>query len=156
KIIEGAKQVKIFGENLAVRAKVVTIGGFSAHADQNDLLEWVGNFESKPRVFLVHGEETASQALALRIMEKFDLAVHVPRWKERLILEPRQLSFEEPEGVEPLPDMKTLMLNSIAELENELEMLKQRMKSKGIEEKIGEEEIDRLKYVREELGAILS
>jgi metallo-beta-lactamase family protein len=156
KIVEGARQVKIFGENLAVRAKVVTIGGFSAHADQNDLLEWVGNFESKPRVFLVHGEETASQALAQRITEKFDLEVHIPRWKERLILEPRQLSFEEPEGVEPLPDMKTLMVNSIAELENELEMLKQRMKSKGIEERIGEEEIDRLKYVREELGAILS
>ncbi|MDT8273716.1 MAG: MBL fold metallo-hydrolase RNA specificity domain-containing protein, partial [Desulfomonilia bacterium] len=48
-------EVKIFRENVTVRAKVFTIGGFSAHADQRDLLEWIGHFESKPHVFVVHG-----------------------------------------------------------------------------------------------------
>ena len=60
KIVDGAKQVKIFRENVAVRAKIFTIGGFSAHADQGDLLEWISHFESNPKVFVVHGEATAS------------------------------------------------------------------------------------------------
>jgi metallo-beta-lactamase family protein len=155
KIVEGATHVKMFRENVAVRAKVFTIGGFSAHADQNDLLEWVGNFEGKPRVFLVHGEETASQTLALKIKERFDLGVHVPRWKERLILKPREVSFEEPEAFEPVPDMKTLILNNIIDLENELKGLRKRIKAIKTEEKIGEDDIDRLKYIREELQTIL-
>ena len=156
KIVEGATHVKIFRENVAVRAKVFTIGGFSAHADQNDLLEWVGDFEGKPQVFLVHGEETASQTLALKIKERFDLGVHVPRWKERLILKPREVSFEEPEAFEPVPDMKTLILNNIIDLENELKELRKRIKAKESEEKIGEDDVDRLKYIREELQTILS
>jgi metallo-beta-lactamase family protein len=50
-IVDGAKQVKLFGEMVSVKAKVFTIGGFSAHADQNDLLEWAGHFESNPKGF---------------------------------------------------------------------------------------------------------
>ena len=70
RIVDGAKSVKIFGENVAVKAKVFTIGGFSAHADQKDLLEWVGHFESKPKVFVIHGEQTASETLARKIRER--------------------------------------------------------------------------------------
>lgn len=156
RIIEGAKNVKIFRENVAVRAKVFTIGGFSAHADQKDLLEWVGNFEGKPRVFLVHGEETASQALALKIKESFDLGVHVPRWKERLILKPKQVSIEEPQALEPEADIETLILNNIIDLENELKELRKRIKAKKSEEKAGEDDVDRLKYIKEEVQTILS
>src|SRR5512136_1590287 len=59
-IVDGAKEVRLLGEMVAVKAKVFTIGGFSAHADQNDLLEWAGHFESAPKIFLVHGEPAAS------------------------------------------------------------------------------------------------
>jgi len=155
KIVEGAKQVKIFRENVAVRAKIFTIGGFSAHADKNDLLEWVSHFESKPKVFVVHGEAAASEALAREIQERFDLSAHVPKWKERLILSPREVSFEEP-AAEALPDVKTMMLNTLIDLESQLKKLKKRIKSETTIEQIGEEEVDRLKYIQEELQTILT
>ncbi len=156
KIVEGAKRVRIFRENVAVRAKVFTIGGFSAHADQDDLLEWISNFESKPRVFVVHGEPTASEVLAKKIQERFNLEAHVPRWKQQLVLKPREAAYEEPPGEEAVPDMQTMVLNNIVDLENELKMLKKRVKSREMGDGIDEDEIDRLKYLQEELQAILS
>ncbi len=90
-IVDGAEFVTIFGQKVAVKAKVFTIGGFSAHADQADLLGWVGHFagKSRPRVFVIHGEPTSSDALAAAVKERFGLDVHVPRWREVLTLEPR-------------------------------------------------------------------
>jgi metallo-beta-lactamase family protein len=154
-IVDGAKRVKIFRENVAVKAKVFTIGGFSAHADQNDLLEWIAHFESKPRVFLVHGEAEGSRALAKKIQERFNLETHVPRWRERLVLKPREVAYEEPLAGEAAPDFQTMMLNKIIDLENELKALKKRAKETSMVEKITEDELDRLRYVEEEFQAIL-
>lgn len=90
-IVDGAKTITIFGEKIAVKAKVYTIGGFSAHADQADLLTWVSHFaqKSRPRCFVMHGEPTASQALATAIRERFGLDVYVPHLREELTLAPR-------------------------------------------------------------------
>jgi Cft2 family RNA processing exonuclease len=83
-IVNGAKMVTIFGQKIAVKAKVFTIGGLSAHADQADLLGWVSHFagKSKPRVFVIHGEGKSSEALANAIRRRFGLDVHVPQWRE--------------------------------------------------------------------------
>ncbi len=64
KIIDGAKSVRIYGEETAVRAAVHTINGFSAHADQAELLAWHRRIGSPERTFLVHGEELAMKAFA--------------------------------------------------------------------------------------------
>ncbi len=56
RIIDGAKQVRIFGEDISVMARIYTINGFSAHADQAELLAWQKQSGAK-RTFLVHGEE---------------------------------------------------------------------------------------------------
>ncbi len=154
KIVEGAKQVKIFREDVAVRAKVFTIGGFSAHADQEDLLEWVSHFESNPKVFVVHGEATASEALADKIQERLHLIAHIPMWKERLILKPRDLVSEKPPVEKETTDMKTTMLNTIIDLENELKALRKRVKSVEVDSDAGEEEVDRLKYIQDELKSV--
>jgi len=156
KIVDGAKQVKIFRENVSVKARIFTIGGFSAHADQNDLLEWIGNFESKPRVFVVHGEAAASQAFASLVQERFNLTAHVPKWKERLVLKPREVAYEEAGEPEEMPDLETTMLNTVVDLEKELKDLKQRIKAKEIPKTFEEDDLDRLKFVQEELQAILS
>lgn len=156
KIVDGARQVKIFGENVSVRAKVFTIGGFSAHADQNDLLEWIGNFESNPQVFLVHGEDTASAVLAKKIQEQFSLVTHIPRWRERLILKAKEAAYEEPQAEVAAADLGTTVLDTVTDLEKELKALKKRIKSTEWEDKIGEEDLDRLRYIQEELQAILS
>jgi metallo-beta-lactamase family protein len=66
-IIDGAKRVKIFGEEILVRASIYTIGGFSAHADQAELLAWHRQVNSPARTFLVHGEEEAMQSFARKL-----------------------------------------------------------------------------------------
>lgn len=149
KIVEGAKSVKIFGENVSVKAKVYTIGGFSAHADQKDLLEWVSHFaESGPRVFVVHGETTSSQALADKIRQNFKLDAHVPVWKEKLFLKTREVTVETPPEEVPA-DVLQMSLNSIIDLENELDRLKKDLRKKA--QDITVDDIDRLKYIQEEL-----
>lgn len=156
KIVDGAKQVKIFGENVAVRAKVFTIGGFSAHADQEDLLQWLANFESGPRVFLVHGELAVCETLAEKIRERFDLSIHIPKWKERLILRPRGVEIEKPEAAETGPEPRVILANLLVDLEKELRALKKRIATKEGAEKIGTEEAERLRYVQEEIQSLLS
>jgi metallo-beta-lactamase family protein len=65
KIVDGAKTIRIFTEDIAIKAKIWTINGFSAHAGQDQLLEWLGNFQNKKMpVFLVHGESSAQDQLA--------------------------------------------------------------------------------------------
>ena len=71
RIVDGAKTVRIFGETYAVRAKVFTIGGLSAHADQAALLGWLGHFRRPPReTWVVHGEPLAANALLDEIRRK--------------------------------------------------------------------------------------
>ncbi|MFH1350238.1 MAG: MBL fold metallo-hydrolase [Pseudomonadota bacterium] len=154
RIVNGEKWVKIFGEKVAVRAKVFTIGGFSAHADQNDLIEWAGHFESDPKVFLVHGEAKASEALGTKIQEQLNLVVHIPRWKERLILKAKEVTYEQPLEAAPPMDIQATMANAVIDLERELEKLKRRLKGK-IGETVAEDEVDRLRYIQEELQDVL-
>lgn len=156
KIVDGAKRVRIFGENVSVKAKIFTIGGFSAHADQEDLLDWVGHFESKPRVFLIHGEVKASKALAEKIQELYALETHIPRWKERLILKPREVLYEGPPEAEALPDLQAALLNAIVDMENQLELLRREIKSREVAEGIGEDDVDRLAYMQQELAVMVS
>ena len=66
-IIDGAKQVRVFGEEIPVRARIYTINGFSAHADQAELLAWHRQVGSPSRTFLVHGEEEAMGRLSSRL-----------------------------------------------------------------------------------------
>jgi metallo-beta-lactamase family protein len=78
KIVDGADKVNVLGEDMAVRAKIYTIGGFSAHGDQKDLLDWLGAFKNHPEVFIVHGEETAALDFKKAVKEKFSFTTHVP------------------------------------------------------------------------------
>ena len=157
KILEGNKSVKIFGEDVAVRARVFTIGGFSAHADRNDLLEWVGNFvESRPRVFVVHGETLVSEEFAGLIGEKFGLTAHVPRWRERLILKVREFDAEAPVHEEAPTDLKTDMLTAFGDVERQVQDLRRRIEQAANLPRITDDEIDRLRYIEEELGEILA
>lgn len=66
-IIDGAKQVKLFGDDIPVRAQIFTINGFSAHAGQSDLLNWHRSTGQPEKTFLVHGEQKARDALATRL-----------------------------------------------------------------------------------------
>jgi metallo-beta-lactamase family protein len=151
-IVDGAKEVRLLGETVAVKAKVFTIGGFSAHADQNDLLEWAGHFESNPKVFLVHGEPSASESLAAKIKERLGLDIYIPKWKERLVLKPREVAVEKAAGPEAPPDFQAALFNTIVDVENQLKALKKQVQARG---KGGEDHVDRLKYIEEEIKGIV-
>ena len=75
RIIDGAQTVRLFGEEIPVRAHIHTINGFSAHADRDELLAWHRHCRA-PRTFLVHGEETAMQRFAGDLR---DTRVEMPR-----------------------------------------------------------------------------
>ena len=80
KIMDGAPEVMIFGETVPVRCRKSVIGGYSAHADQPHLLAWLGRTqESLKKVFVVHGEETASEVLAAKIRDDLAVAAEVPK-----------------------------------------------------------------------------
>ncbi len=86
RIIEGTESVRIFGEEIAVRAKVFTINGFSSHADQQCLLEWL-SYSGKPsKVFLIHGEEEKMKVFSEALREKLGLSYHIPEMGEVLEL----------------------------------------------------------------------
>jgi metallo-beta-lactamase family protein len=78
-IKDGAQSVKIYGEEIMVRAEIYSLEGFSAHADQRDLMNWIGSMKHKPqKVFLVHGEQGAIDTLASLLREELGLDVEVP------------------------------------------------------------------------------
>lgn len=67
RLVDGAESIRLWGEDRPVRLQVHTVGGLSAHADQNGLLAWYGNFDGQPPVYLVHGEPDAQQVLKARL-----------------------------------------------------------------------------------------
>ena len=84
---DGKKEIKMFGEMVPVRAKIKTIDGFSAHADQQEILRWLGNFTRAPqKTFVVHGEFPASSALAELIGKKLRWNTEIPKNGQRVIL----------------------------------------------------------------------
>lgn len=79
RLVDGEKVVSIHGEKVAVRAEVHTLGGFSAHAGQKDLLAWFDALAaSNPRVVLTHGEESARAGLAKAVQQRFGIRCVLP------------------------------------------------------------------------------
>jgi len=79
RIVDGAKRVNLYREPHAVRAKIFTIGGLSAHADRDALLGWLGNFRAAPRqCWVVHGEPLAAHALRDAIEQRYGWRAGVP------------------------------------------------------------------------------
>jgi len=84
---QGAKEIKMFGQMIAVRAKIETIDGFSAHADQSEILRWLEGFERAPRkTYVVHGEPKAAEVLAQAIGEKLKWQVEIPALGQQVAL----------------------------------------------------------------------
>jgi len=79
RLIDGAKKVKIFGEEITVNARIEKIEGFSGHADLDGLLGWIDKFSEKPKkIFIVHGEEEAMKNFASSIEQRFGIDAIIP------------------------------------------------------------------------------
>ena len=86
KIIDGAKTVRIYSEEIAVKAKIYTINGFSSHADQPTLLDWLGNIEGVRTTFIVHGEEEIQEVFKGLIESELHRKAHIVERGERLYI----------------------------------------------------------------------
>ena len=87
-IVDGKKNVRIHGRRHRVRANVEQIGGFSAHADRDELLQWLRGLKTPPRgVFVVHGDEDSAQAFGEYLTEKTGWNVTVPAYQDEVVLD---------------------------------------------------------------------
>jgi metallo-beta-lactamase family protein len=87
-IVGGAKKVRILGQHYPVRARVVQINGFSAHADRDELLKWLSSLRRSPRrIFVTHGESSASQHFAGLVRDKTGWEVVVPEYQDEFLLD---------------------------------------------------------------------
>jgi metallo-beta-lactamase family protein len=156
KIVDGAKKVRIFNEEVAVRAKIFTINGFSAHAGQSQLLDWLCRFKTtKMRLFLIHGEYTAQRELAALIHSRFGIDAAIPDYLEEMTLAPgRELaSVAYPEKATPRIDWGFL----IAEMETRLTQLQDRRGKVEGKAWVEQTELrDRLLEVSRSLAGIIS
>ncbi|HET9700394.1 MAG TPA: MBL fold metallo-hydrolase RNA specificity domain-containing protein, partial [Burkholderiales bacterium] len=79
RLVDGARRVRLFGEEVPVRASIHTLGGLSAHADQEGLLGWLARFRSPPRqTFLVHGEAAIAASFAAAVRNRLGWEVTIP------------------------------------------------------------------------------
>jgi len=79
RLVEGAKEVKLFGEPIQVNAEIAELHGFSGHADKDELLRWINAFEKKPeKVFVVHGEDTVCELFTARLKDEYGFNAIAP------------------------------------------------------------------------------
>ena len=81
-IIEGAKFIDIYGEKIKVAAKIYTINGFSAHADQRELTEWLGKVHGLEKIFLIHGEADKQRIFKKHLIQTLHKRVHIVKQGE--------------------------------------------------------------------------
>lgn len=163
RIIEGAKMVKLFGEDIAVKAHIHTLGGFSAHADQKGLLEWLSHFQTPPReVFVIHGEEKVSLEFAQVVRDQCHFKTTVPRWGEQRVLfgpetEIVEEAFEferreEPGEVADVDEERRpsseIVSHLLRELDRSFKKLRRKLKRGSTKEKLVQDR-ERLKDLKE-------
>jgi metallo-beta-lactamase family protein len=86
-ITEGAKDVRILGQNYQVKARIVKLNGFSSHADKNELLTWIMSFKQPRQVFIVHGEAEAAKTYAESVRTAKGCKVTVPAYLDEFVLD---------------------------------------------------------------------
>ena len=84
KIIDGAKKISIYNEEVIVKAQVHTINGFSAHADQDGLIKWMGSFKKLDNIFLIHGEPDKQKVYQKKIKERLGKKAHIVKYGEKI------------------------------------------------------------------------
>ncbi len=108
----GAKKVKLLGEEIVVEAEIYSIEGFSGHADQKGLLDWLKEFKKFPhKVFIVHGEEEASEVLSKQIEENFQTKPIIPNMGYSFEIKDDALYSHSGEILEPIKKKENIIKN---------------------------------------------
>ena len=120
KIVDGAKTVKIFGEEIAVNARIEYIEGYSGHADQEWLMNFIYSFITKPKhIFLVHGEEESQDVLEKKIIDETGISVTTPEYGETYELNDQITMTNKIERKIPVT-LKTEVISRLEKVKEEL------------------------------------
>ena len=160
-IVDGAKKVKIFGEEIAVNARIEYIEGYSGHADQEWLLNFVYSFINKPKhIFLVHGEPEGQEVLKQKIEETAEVPVIIPEFGESYELTPETL-----EKLEPIPQISKFntefvrldVIDRIEKLKDNIDEIENSVREESFEAHDDEIRVlsDRIREIEEQIAKIM-
>ena len=142
KIVDGEKKVRIFGEEFSVNARIEYIEGYSGHADQEWLLNFVYSFYTKPKhIFLVHGEEEGQEVLKDKLEENTEIPVTIPSFGETYTLDESltvEKTYELPKKYRPI---RLEVLERINTLKEEVEDMADIVKNEKLSENVKDDEI---------------
>ncbi len=161
KIVSGEKKVKIFGEEIAVNARIEYIEGYSGHADQEWLLNFVYSFITKPKhIFLVHGEPEAQVVLKGKIQDTTDIPVTIPDYGENYELTDRIKVVSKVEQADQYKYLRLEVMDRLATLKEELEDMSKMIKEDISDEDKKEEEIaeinNKIKELEQQIVKVIS
>ena len=126
RIVEGEKVVKIFGEEIAVNAQIEYIEGYSGHADQEWLMNFIYSFRDKPKkVFLVHGEERAQKVWKEKIDKDIEVSTIIPEFGDTYRIDEvvRKISELTPKDIERLRNRDLEFVDKVAKFNDDISIL---------------------------------
>ena len=161
KIVNGEKKVKIFGEEIAVNARIEYIEGYSGHADQEWLLNFIYSFFTKPKhIFLVHGEPEGQKILKEKILETTNIPVTIPEYGEKYKLDDKISIESRIDMIDKHRYLRLEVIDRLSTLKEELEDMSAMIKDDIFDEDKKDEEIekinDRIKELEQQIVKIIS
>ena len=143
-IVNGAKKVTIFGEEFAVNARIEYNEGYSGHADQEGLMNFVYSFYNKPKhIFLVHGEEESQEVLRNKILENTGIGVTIPEYGETYQLDD-ELRIVNRIKIKKTLTLKNEVLERLEKLKDELADMEVMVKEDMTDDELRDEDIFRI------------
>lgn len=144
-IVNGAKTVKIFGEEIAVNARIEYIEGYSGHADQEGLMNFIYSFIEKPKnIFLVHGEENSQEVLKGKIEEETKIPVIVPSYGETYELDDIKVEMTDKIEVKAEKTPRTEILERLEKIKNEIDDMDEYVRNDVYDKNLNDEDIFRI------------
>ena len=142
KIVNGDKNVKIFGEDIAVNARIEYIEGYSGHADQEWLLNFIYSFITKPKhIFLVHGEPEGQKVLKGKLEETTNIPVTIPNYGENYKLAEEARIVSKVDKIDKYKFLRLEVIDRLATLKEELEEMYEIIKEDIFDEDTKDEQI---------------
>ena len=160
KLVDGEKKVKIFGEEIAVNARIEYIEGYSGHADQEWLMNFVYSFITKPKhIFLVHGEPEGQKVLKSKLEESTDIPITIPDFGESYELEENVEMVGKAKEEAKQRYLRLEVLERMNTLKEEIEDMSNIVKEEYLEKDTSDEDVaklkDRLKELEQQIVRIV-
>ena len=161
KIVSGEKKVKIFGEEIVVNARIEYIEGYSGHADQEWLLNFVYSFITKPKhIFLVHGEPEGQKILKEKLLETTDIPVTIPDYGEDYNLDKTIKVVSKVEEHNKYRFLRLEVIDRLSTLKEELDEMSDIIKEDIFDEDTKDEEIEainaKIKELEQQIVRVIS